>query len=530
MQLFRNRPHVRRVSQKEQLPFYQAISAHHQQEKGNDKGYVGPSGEPSFLPFYSAPLSHWVHLDAPPPGPHAALVAVRFAGTDRCLGVDAQGIFHTFRWAWRADDKIAKDEVESEFSDSGCFVAQRELPRFRSVPRLMFSPHINERNVVVAISKTLFSGRSVVLVLSDADGRGGLGMQLVDPVTGNIRGEAIVPQIHSSGISCIATDPIGTAAGHGGIGGELAVVGSTDGNASIWRFMSSHFLPLRPRLTLRGHSGAGISAVAICAATQLVATVSADRCCLYALTNGTLIRKFPPPQSTFEIQGPDISVQTKFSSTPALSISVQGFVVCTCENKITSRDTQRTYITLDIFTVEGVHLGSKPFEPWRGLPRKIMCIPDGTAVIVCAGRGVTIHRVSALNPLEIIDEWHITELDDATSTDSIPAAWDVDFGPSLNRPVVAAAACSNGVLRLHALPGISAWSERHKKGGLGHTVGSALAIPARRLRSVVQDGLGLGRQLAGMGREISQEMTSDMKERGVGGFFKGILGAKGGSK
>lgn len=39
-------------------------------------------GEPLILPFFSAPMSHWVHLEAPPPGPHAALIALRLAGTD----------------------------------------------------------------------------------------------------------------------------------------------------------------------------------------------------------------------------------------------------------------------------------------------------------------------------------------------------------------------------------------------------------------------------------------------------------------
>merc|ERR1712157_534290 len=102
-----------------------------------------------------------------------------------------------------------------------------------SVPRLL---HVNTEDSVppLAISKTLFSGGSVLLVLSDGDGHGGLGMQLVDPAKGSIKGEALVSCVHSARITCIAADPIGSAAGHGGVGGELAVVGSADGNASIW--------------------------------------------------------------------------------------------------------------------------------------------------------------------------------------------------------------------------------------------------------------------------------------------------------
>jgi hypothetical protein len=176
-----------------------------------------------------------------------------------------------------------------------------------------------------------------------------------------------------------------------------------------------------------------------------------------------------------------------------------------------------------LITVEGVAVGSMPLEPWRGLPHKIQCIPDGTAVMVCCGRGVTIHRVSACRPLEIVDEWHVTESDDLTS---IPAAWDIDLGPSLNRPVVAAAACSNGALRLHALPGISQWSERNRKGGISQSVGSVLVKPAQRLKSAFQDGLGIGRHIAGMGRDIGREVSSDVKEHGVGGFLNTMVFGK----
>jgi hypothetical protein len=109
-------------------------------------------GAPMFLPFFSAPTSYWVHLDAPPPGPHAALIAIRLAGTDRVLAVDALGIFHSFRWAWKPEASSLEDEMLHPFSysvgpiDKGCFVAQRELPRFRIVPRLV------DHGVVVSVA------------------------------------------------------------------------------------------------------------------------------------------------------------------------------------------------------------------------------------------------------------------------------------------------------------------------------------------------------------------------------------------
>lgn len=293
--------------------------------------------------------------------------------------------------------------------------------------------------------------------------------------------------------------------------------------------MSSHYLPLRPRVRLRGHQGEKVSAVALCSATYIAVTLSASKCCLFSIGNGALIRSFEPPKDAIELPSRDeTAVTTKFAETPgAVSISVQGFVVIACESLMTPKHGgSRRVITLHLFTMEGISLGSKPLEGWRGLPHKMYCTPDGTAVIVCSGRGVTIHRLSSWMPLDIIDEWQITESDSLGNSDMMEAALDVDFGPSLNRPVVAAAACSNGVLRLHALPGISSWSERHKSSGLSQTVTGALAKPAQRLNQAMRDGLGIGRQLAGMGRDIGREVTSDVKERGIGGLFGTLMSRK----
>ena len=562
MQLF-VRPHVRRVqriSNYRKLSFYQMLSAYSQGAgRGNDSGSEKNDsdeedaflkrrtslkmdgsqrlfGEPLFLPFFSAPASHWVHLDAPPPGPHAALIALRLAGIDRVLAVDAQGIFHSFRWAWKADiqtpdegDVFQSPGASGPPIDKGFFVAQRELPRFRTVPRIPHVPSKTPGQIIpkipaVAISKTLFASRSVLLVLSDGDGRGALSMQLVDPAKGNVKGEAMVPAVHSSRITCISMDPIGTAAGHGGVGGELAIVGSADGGASLWRFMSSHYLPLRPRVRMRGHGGCKVHAVALSSAIHVCASVSAERCCIFSVGNGTMIRSFAPPQNTLGELPNSHTARTIFADTPALALSVQGFLVSVCQTTVVSEQdsSERNVITLHLFSLEGIHLGSKALESWRGVPHKITCTPDGTAITVCSGRGVTIHRLSAITPLEFIDEWHITEMDEL-SADKTPAAWDVDFGPSLLRPVVGAAACDSGVLRLHALPGITTWSERHKKSSVGAAVGQALSKPAQRVRAAMGKGLGFGSKFVGMGKDISKEVSSDVKERGVGGFLAGTI-------
>jgi len=171
------------------------------------------------LPFESAPISHWVHLFAPPPGPHAPLISVRFIFPDRCLAIDAQGIFHFFRWAWRSDTEQEENRKPFReydlFSDQGHFVAQRELPHFRSVPRLSFS-HPKPSNwknrsnfAVVAISKCLFAGRSL-LVVSDGDRKGGLCLQMVDPSKCVVQGEVFIRSAHSSQITAIHMESIGT--------------------------------------------------------------------------------------------------------------------------------------------------------------------------------------------------------------------------------------------------------------------------------------------------------------------------------
>ena len=538
MQLF-VRPHVRRAQTSinyRRLTFYQLLSAYsqgadHRGEDGSHRevdrlrdGSQRLFGEPFFLPFFSAPLSHWIHLDAPPPGPHAPLIAARLAGVDRCLAVDGNGIFHSFRWAWKPDPPNESDEdLNQGITDRGNFIAQRELPRFRTVPRLVHAPSKRDDTFPpVAISKTLFASRSVLLVLSDGDGRGGLAMQLVDPAKGSVKGEAVVPGVHSARVTCVVMDPIGTAAGHGGVGGELAIIGSEDGGASLWRFMSSHYLPLRPRMRMRGHAGRKIQAVALSSAIHICATVSSERCCIFSIGNGCMIRSFPPPQGTLNLPNSrNTKSKTVFCDTPAMCLSVQGFIVTVCKTTLFSDDdvAVRDVITLHLFSLEGVFLGSKALESWRGIPRKISCTPDGTAITVCSGRGVTIHRLSAITPLEFVDEWHVTETDELN--EHVPAAYDVDFGPSLMRPIVAAAACSGGVLRLHALPGISPWSERHKKSTMN--IGSALSKPVGRLRSSVAKGLGFGKSFVGVGKEITKEVSSDVKERGVGGFLAGTL-------
>lgn len=173
------------------------------------------------LIFGSAPLEYWLHLSAPPPGPHAPIIAVRLILPDRCLGVDSQGIFHFFRFGWKPQlESINAEESEEPkddlFADRGVFVAQRELPHFRTIPRLHYSVSKNLRSQksferknfsIVAISKCMFN--KSLLVISDGDGKGALCFQLVDPAKGIVEGQVLVPAVHSSRVTAIHTDPIG---------------------------------------------------------------------------------------------------------------------------------------------------------------------------------------------------------------------------------------------------------------------------------------------------------------------------------
>ena len=185
------------------------------------KLYEIQSTADSQLIFGSAPLEYWIHLSAPPPGPHAPIIAIRLVEPDRCLAVDAQGIFHFFRFGWKPHLDPVKEDDDNEvngslFVDKGLFVAQRDLPHFQSIPRLHYSiPKVarrlkadkHESFAVVAISKCMFN-RSL-LVISDGDGKGALCFQFVDPTKNIIDGQVIVPSAHASRVSAIHTDPIG---------------------------------------------------------------------------------------------------------------------------------------------------------------------------------------------------------------------------------------------------------------------------------------------------------------------------------
>lgn len=355
-------------------------------------------------------------------------------------------------------------------------------------------------------------------------------MELVDPVKGLVKGQVLVPSIHSSRITAIHMDPMGIASGVGGVGGELAIVGSEDGTATLWRFISSQFLPLRPRLRLGGHRGARINAVAVNSALNICITVSYSRCCIFNMGNGVLLHSLSPPSDNAaglpETDESQVRVETMFAETNALCVA-SGHIVLLCKSKYRTNNGAflREVVTLQLYTAEGVHLGSKALETWRGVPHKICPTFDGRAVMVCSGQGISIHMVSAVMPLYFVDEWQITD-DNPKGNGNGLSVYDVDFGPSPSRPVVVVASCSSGALRLHALKGISSWSEENRKGSVTEAVGNALAKPALKLKNLVGNVKGTGSRVVGFGKDLGREALSDVKSKGMTGLFNDVFGKK----
>lgn len=305
----------------------------------------------------------------------------------------------------------------------------------------------------------------------------------------------------------------------------MAIIASEDGTASLWRFVSNrlYHLPLRPRQRFAGHRGHKIRSAAVNSGLNLCATVSAFRCCIFNITSGAMLQSIVPPKNGMAdilgVSDTNAIVETRFVDSNAICITSSGYIVLVCETELKSFENvfQRKVITLQLFTLEGIHIGSKALEPWRGVPQKISSTYDGRAVMVCSGRGISFHLVSPISPLHFIDEWKI-----GGDEEDLVFAHDIDFGPSPSRPIVAVAGLSSGALRIHALKGISAWSEENKKGTVTEAVGSVIGTVKGTGNKVVGLVKGTGSRVLGFGKEIGREALGDIASRGVSGFLGGL--------
>lgn len=232
--------------------------------------------------------------------------------------------------------------------------------------------------------------------------------------------------------------------------------------------------------------------------------------------------------------------------------------MCVCEQRNTPKKVE---YSLQLFTMEGHHCGSYVLDHFRGKPRKMTAIAEGKMVVVCNGRGATFHKISAIEPLEEIEEMRITHEEVTPQSRSplsrkLPAVCDVDFYPrgrktvggppySGNRPIVAVAGCTNGAFRLHALPGITQWSVENQVNSVTAAVGNALAKPAHTIKNAVGSVKGLGSRVIGFGKEIGREVGGAISYNSAvsatvaaggsivaagGSFVGGILRGKEGKK
>ena len=55
-------------------------------------------------------------------------------------------------------------------------------------------------------------------------------------------------------------------------------------------------------------------------------------------------------------------------------------------------------------------------------------------------------------------------------------------------------------------------------------VGNALSKPAQRIKSFAGTVKGTGSRFVGLGKEISREAVTNVKEKGVGGLLGGFVG------
>ena len=132
-------------------------------------------------------------------------------------------------------------------------------------------------------------------------------------------------------------------------------------------------------------------------------------------------------------------------------------------------------------------------------------------MVSCSSRGISMHLVSAINPLYFINECQIGGDDEGTV-----AAHDIDFGPSPSRPgIIAVTGLSSGALRIHALKGICEWSEENKKGSVSEAVGNVIGTVKGNGEKVFGLMRGTGGKVLGLVKDIGREVVGDFFARQI---------------
>ncbi|GMI31700.1 hypothetical protein TeGR_g14162 [Tetraparma gracilis] len=551
MQLFTS-PHVRAATPETNLKTSMALYA------------VDDAQSTSDLPFTGAPLAHWHHL--PPPSvmaQPAAITTIRLVSKTKIFTIDAAGNFSFYSWVWKPDLAAINREKEAvrlkrqaalngarasmalaqgqalsqsrsgsfsvepgEFSpapsfeggvkaagagesaiaaepplplgtideDVGTFHVSHDVGGFKEI-----LPRLFRATSTVAISQRAFAGGTKCLVISDGDGRGAVGFQSVEIDTGTVINQVMLPRVFSKRASVISTDVCPSS------GVEIVCVGSEDGAMCCWRFKTADQLPTRPMLAFSGHNGCAIT----CASANvhlrcIVSTSTGGKVCVHSLVSGALVRSWQVPGKITNIL-----------------VVKRGFLVVAC-------DMGETTVLL-LYTVEGVELSSKLVT---GRVTKLREIADGCAVAVCMQGAVKLLRISACMPFATMDTWGIdTHGFDMGGAGTVDVS-DFDCGPDRrlsSYPAVAAAGMADGSIRIHALPGVTAWS-RTVGGSVASSVVGLVAKPVNLVGGLGKGligGLGaVGKGLVSLTKEVGQELNSeggnvvaDIKKEGLGGWF-----------
>ena len=167
-------------------------------------------------------------------------------------------------------------------------------------------------------------------------------------------------------------------------------------------------------------------------------------------------------------------------------------------------------------------------------------VADGCAVCCCGKGSATLHRLSAVRTLEVLDTWRIDSSRYAVAGGA--RVMDVDFGPDRRvslYPSVCVVGLEDGGICVHALRGVGKWS-RTVGTGIVREVAGLISKPLGAvggLGKTVLGGLGgIGKAALNLGSQLGKEAvvgldevaTEVKKEGGVASFFRG-LGRKGSS-
>jgi hypothetical protein len=181
--------------------------------------------------------------------------------------------------------------------------------------------------------------------------------------------------------------------------GVLAV-GASDGTLSLWRAPCAGGAPPsaagggggapeRPSAVLRGHGGAAVTAVALCARQDVVASGAAGgRCLLHALGTGALVRALPvmpPPPAHDGIDGGGASASV---------VATIALLAVSCDGAVAVHALSGPHAGLQVWTLNGVRLAQ------AALPEPLLALaftPDGRHLLTAGHANAVLRATHSLD-------------------------------------------------------------------------------------------------------------------------------------